>query len=156
MLPQLEDYFCHEYEPPSDPRGVLWGSYPNFGWPIHDFHVLVLQQICSGSGSVGQSIILDQDKVVLDGVGSCPQKETLFQYTPVFLLVHSAAKDHQLTFATIVKSSWMTCGPTLPSVPCTQTSMCFAPCHLHTWARPSSGGCPKHDNVLPMVAPKMH
>ena len=42
-----------------------------FGWPIHDFHVLVLQEICSGLGCVGRSIILNQDIVVLEG-GSNP------------------------------------------------------------------------------------
>ena len=41
------------------------------GWPIHDFHVLVLQEIPSGEGSVGRGIILDQYKVVLES-GSCP------------------------------------------------------------------------------------
>ena len=50
--------------------GVFYGVH--FGWPIHDFHVLVLHEIPSASGCVGQNIILDQDKAVLEG-GSCPQ-----------------------------------------------------------------------------------
>ena len=47
------------------------GSYLDFGWIFHDFHVLVLQEIPSGLGYVGQGIILDQDTVVLEG-DSCP------------------------------------------------------------------------------------
>ena len=50
--------------------GVFYGVH--FGWPIHDFHVLVLHEIPSASGCVGQNIILDQNKAVLEG-GSCPQ-----------------------------------------------------------------------------------
>ena len=42
-----------------------------FGWPIHDFNILVLQEIPGGSSCVLWRIILVQDKVVLEG-GPCP------------------------------------------------------------------------------------
>ena len=52
---------------------VFYGVHiQTFRWPIHDIHVLVLQEIPAGSDCVAQRIILEQDKVVLEG-GSCPR-----------------------------------------------------------------------------------
>ena len=69
-----------------------------FRWPIHDFHVLVIQEIPSGVGYVGRSIILNQDPVDLEG-------ETLLQHMCIHLLVHGTIQTNQLTYATMVKSS---------------------------------------------------
>ena len=51
---------------------VLYGVHiRTFGWPIHDFNILVLQKIPSGLGCVGRSIIVDEDKIVLE-ISFCP------------------------------------------------------------------------------------
>ena len=42
----------------------------------------------------------------------------------------------------------MTDGLTLPSVPCTQTSICLSPCRLHTRARPSVWCNLNHDSSV--------
>ena len=56
--------------------GVFYGVYNwTLGWPIHDLHVMLLQEILCGSGCVQRSIILDQSKVVVEG-SSCPALET--------------------------------------------------------------------------------
>ena len=118
--------------------GVFYGVHNwTLGWPIHDLHVMLLQEILCGSGCVQRSIILDQNKVVVEG-SSCPALETFLQKTPLYLLVHDAIQYNQLTFVVIEKSSasddgWLA----LLSVPCTKTSMCFSPCYLRTWPRPS-------------------
>ena len=83
---------------------VLYGvRIRTFGWPVHDFLVLIIQEIPGGSGCVWRSLILDQDKV-LEG-GSCPGWETLLQHMCVHLLVHCAVQHNKLTFATVAKSS---------------------------------------------------
>ena len=91
-------------------------------------------------------------------------KSAIMQPTSIYSLVHGAS-----SMANSLLPSWwnpastITDGPTLPSVPCTQTSKCLSPCRLRTRARPSmwcnltrqwrhsvsSAGCPKHDDVLP-------
>ena len=96
------------------------------------------REIRGGSGCMGRSIILDQNKIVLEQ--GCSGRWLLFKVRPfvaasVHLPVHSAIQYNQLTFAT----SWnrahmMTDGPTLPSVPCTQISMCLSRYCLHTRA----------------------
>ena len=47
---------------PNMPQGNPGHLHRTFKWPIHDFHVLVFQEIHRGSGFVGQSNILDQGK----------------------------------------------------------------------------------------------
>ena len=74
-----------------------------FGWPIHGFQILVLKETTSGSVCVGRIIILDQDKVVLEG-GSCPGWATLLQHACT-LACPWCRLAHLLTFAIIVESS---------------------------------------------------
>ena len=107
--------------------GVFWGVHSRtFGWPIHDFHVLVLQEIICGLGCGGRSIILNQNKVFLEG-SSCPERETL----PSVSCTHTSmclSPCRLCTRAHLYDATWILTGEWRYSV--------------------ASGRCPKHD-ILP-------
>ena len=132
-----------------DGRSMISTSWfsrkPPVAWALGAGHYLGPERSCSGRWLL-------------------PRPETLLQCTSVHLSVHGAAQHKQLTFTAIVKSrpynemDWRHHLSSIHRDQCASHPATYAPKPIHLcdawiltrkWKYNASGGCLKHDDVLP-------
>ena len=116
-------------------EGVLWGLYPGF-WMANPW---LLPPGSSGNPQwlrlCQQSISLVQGNVVMEGLAQNKRRCCSGRLYTRCLMVPSSTTSSRLPLScnpVHTMTDWLI----LPSIYCTQTSMCLSPWHLHTRARP--------------------